>query len=80
MTINEAPLNIKVTIQLQQHLQGEMSDVESRLMHLGFIQGAKVEVKRKSPFFRGPILVEVRGRIVALSQDEAQLVNVELSL
>lgn len=80
MTINEAPLNKKVTIQLHQHQHGEMSDVESRLMHLGFIQGAKVEVKRKSPFIRGPLLVEVRGRIVALSQDEAKLVNVELSL
>ena len=80
MTINEAPLNKKMTIQYHQYPQGEMSDLESRLMHLGFIEGAQVEVKRKSPFIRGPLLVEVRGRIVALSQDEARLVNVELSL
>ncbi len=56
----------------------EFSDIESRLMHLGFIDGANVIVTRKAPLFKEPLLVEVRGRSVALSFDEAELVRVEV--
>jgi Fe2+ transport system protein FeoA len=47
-------------------------------MHLGFIDGATIEVKRKAPLHQGPLLVEVRGRLVALSPSEADLVSVEI--
>lgn len=62
------------------HEEKEISDLESRLMHLGFIQGEMIRVTRKAPFFKGPILVEVRGRMVALSQLEAELVEVEIQI
>ena len=78
MTINDAPLNQKVAISAPHTTERELSDVESRLMHLGFIEGAKVEVKRKTTLLNGPLLVEVRGRVVALSQAEAQLIRVEI--
>jgi Fe2+ transport system protein FeoA len=77
MTINEAPVLQKVSIAAAQ-MKTDLSDVESRLMHLGFIEGAKILVKRKSPLLNGPLLVEVRGRVVALTQTEANLVRVEL--
>lgn len=56
----------------------ELSDVESRLMHLGFSDGQTIIVKKKAPLFQEPILVEVRGRSVALSLSEAMLVEVEV--
>jgi Fe2+ transport system protein FeoA len=55
----------------------EFSDIESRLMHLGFIDGQIVRITRKAFLLGGPLLVEVRGRHVALTFDEAQLVQVE---
>lgn len=57
----------------------EFSDIESRLMHLGFIDGATIQVTKKAPLFKEPLLVEVRGRSVALSFSEAELILVELS-
>lgn len=57
----------------------EFSDIESRLMHLGFMDGETIKVTKKAPLFQEPLLVEVRGRSVALSFDEAQLVTVEVS-
>ncbi len=56
----------------------ELSDLESRLMHLGFLHGEVIRVTRKAPLFKEPLLVEVRGRSVALSFDEASLVTVEV--
>ena len=49
------------------HDDREYSDIESRLMHLGFINGAFIWVTRKAPLFKEPLLIEVRGRSVALS-------------
>lgn len=60
------------------HDEREFSDIESRLMHLGFIDGEIIRVTRKAPLFQEPLLVEVRGRSVALSFDEAKLVSVEV--
>lgn len=47
-------------------------------MHLGFLDGEIIKVIRKAPLFQEPLLVEVRGRSIALSFDEAQLVSVEV--
>lgn len=79
MTINEAPMLIKLKIlSFNDLVTRELSDVESRLMHLGFIDGQTIVVKRKAPLFQEPILVEVRGRSVAISLSEASLVDVEV--
>jgi Fe2+ transport system protein FeoA len=77
MTLKDAPLQQMLTVSSVGHSE-LISDLESRLMHLGFIQGARVAIKKKAPFFQEPLLVEVRGRMVALSADEAALVQVEV--
>jgi Fe2+ transport system protein FeoA len=81
MTINQAPLHRKLSISVLENKKAEtISDLESRLMHLGFIDGAEIEVKLKAPLFQEPLLVEVRGRLVALTKAEAQMVHVEIKL
>lgn len=47
-----------------------------RLMELGFIEGAVVEVRHRAPFFGDPIAVMVRGMLVALRRYEAERVVV----
>lgn len=79
MTINQAPLNTRLVVRsFSIHDEGEFSDIESRLMHLGFMDGEVIRVTRKAPLFREPLLVEVRGRLIALSREEAALVSVEV--
>jgi Fe2+ transport system protein FeoA len=79
MTINQAPLlkRLIITAIATKNVE-DISDIESRLMHLGFVHGATIEVKKKAPLFKEPLLVEVRGRLIALSKAEAELVNVEV--
>jgi Fe2+ transport system protein FeoA len=79
MTINQAPMNTKLVVRsFTIHEERELSDIESRLMHLGFLDGEIIRITRKAPLFQEPLLVEVRGRSVALSFDEAGLVLVEV--
>lgn len=79
MTLYSAPTLkfLTVTSFSEDHSQ-DISDTESRLMHFGFIHGAQVMVKKKSLLFTGPLLVEVRGRLIALTKAEADLVEVSL--
>jgi Fe2+ transport system protein FeoA len=79
MTINQAPMNVKLVVRSFpiQDLR-EFSDIESRLMHLGFMDGETIRITNKAPIFKEPLLVEVRGRSVALSFSEAELVRVEI--
>lgn len=80
MTINQAPMHTKLIVR-SFHIQDEreFSDIESRLMHLGFLDGEAIKVIRKAALFKEPLLVEVRGRSVALSFSEAELVTVEVA-
>ncbi len=81
MTINQAPMNANLVVRsFHTDEERELSDLESRLMHLGFLHGEVIRVTRKAPLFKEPLLVEVRGRSVALSFDEASLVKVEVLL
>lgn len=79
MTIIEAPLlkNLIVRSFHESEIR-DYSEIESRLMLLGFLEGQTVRVTKKAPLFQEPLLVEVRGRMIALSRDEAKLVNVEV--
>lgn len=79
MTIDLAPLNQKLMV-LSFHHEDERnhSDLESRLMHLGFFAGETIRIMKRAPLFQEPFLVEVRGRMVALSREEARLVKVEV--
>ena len=80
MTINQAPLNHLLVVRSFscKDEDRDLSDIESRLMHLGFIAGQVIKVTKKAPLFQEPLLVEVRGRQVALSLAEAGLVEVEV--
>lgn len=78
MTLNQAPLNTVLTVCFSTHESEDISDITSRLMHLGFIHGEKIKVTRKAPLFKEPLLVEVRGRSIALSFSEAELVKVKV--
>ena len=80
MTLNQAPMNITLTVSTTTYHESEdISDIASRLMHLGFIHGEKIKVTRKAPLFKEPLLVEVRGRSIALSFSEAELVKVKVN-
>lgn len=79
LSINEAPLYQRLIVRsfgLEE--ERDLSDIESRLMHLGFIHGEVVIIKKRAPIFKQPFLVEVRGRLVALSFIEADLIKVEV--
>lgn len=80
MKINHAPLNTKLIVRSFKISETrEFSDVESRLMHLGFMDGEEIKITKRAPIFSGPYLVEVRGRSVALTSHEANLVSVEVA-
>lgn len=79
MLINEAPLQKNLIVRsFSSQEKKEISDIESRLMHLGFFWGETIRITHRAPFFQQPYLVEVRGRLVALSQEEASMIEVEV--
>lgn len=47
-----------------------------RLRELGFIEGAKVRILHEAPFGGDPIVVEVRGALLALRRQEASQIEV----
>jgi ferrous iron transport protein A len=52
------------------------AELESRLIELGFIEGARVEVLHEGPFGRDPIAVRVNNATVALRRREAMAILV----
>ncbi len=56
-----------------QDLQGDPV-VVSRLREIGFVRGESVVVRGRAPF-GDPILVEIRGAIIALRKGEAACVR-----
>jgi Fe2+ transport system protein FeoA len=78
MNLSNATLLVKLRVLSfpDQDLR-ELCDLESRLIHLGFHHGGVVRVMKKAPLFNEPLLVEVRGRLVAMSRAEADLIIVE---
>jgi ferrous iron transport protein A len=69
MTLATAPY---FSLNLIRDLQGDPMIV-TRLRELGFIRGAQVRVVGRAPFGE-PILVEIRGAVVALRSGEAECV------
>ncbi len=55
----------------------EPDELERRLLELGFIEGARVQVLHEGPFGRDPIAVRVNGATVALRRSEAMAVLAE---
>lgn len=46
-----------------------------RLRELGFVEGEKIKIHTRAPF-KDPLIVEVRGAVVALRLKEAQCIQV----
>ena len=55
---------------------GPIEDLESRLIELGFVEGATVEVLHEGLFGRDPIAVRVDGITIALRRREAMAIIV----
>lgn len=78
MDISCAPLSTPLRV-LCVEMQGGEDIIGRRLMELGFIQGAIVEIRHQAPFAADPIAVMVRGMVVALRLYEAKRVRVHLA-
>ncbi|MBL6457206.1 ferrous iron transport protein A [Belnapia sp. T6] len=52
-------------------------ELERRLLELGFVEGARVEILHQGLFGRDPIAVRVDGATIALRRREAAAVLVE---
>lgn len=48
-----------------------------RLSELGFNPGEKIKVILEAPFSKDPIALSVRGTVIALRRQEANLIEVE---
>jgi ferrous iron transport protein A len=53
---------------------------ETRLLEMGFLEGSRIEVIHEAPWGKDPIIVRVRGALIALRRQEADAVLVELSI
>ncbi|RYZ66222.1 MAG: hypothetical protein EOP05_19440 [Proteobacteria bacterium] len=69
-TLATSPLNTTARIT---DLKGDKVIV-SRLREIGFVRGEEVQVRGRAPFGE-PILVEIRGAVVALRKTEALCVQ-----
>ena len=53
-----------------------VAEIERRLLELGFVEGADVEVLHEGPIGRDPIAVRVNGTTIALRRREAMAIFV----
>ena len=54
----------------------EAGEIESRLIELGFVEGAEVVILHEGPIGRDPIAVRVNGTTIALRRREAMAIVV----
>lgn len=54
----------------------DAGEIESRLIELGFVEGAEVVVLHEGPIGRDPIAVRVNGATIALRRREAMAIVV----
>jgi ferrous iron transport protein A len=52
------------------------AELESRLIEIGFVEGARVEILHEGAFGRDPIAVRVNGATIALRRREAMAIHV----
>lgn len=51
-------------------------EIESRLIELGFVEGAEVRILHEGPIGRDPIAVRINGATIALRRREAMAILV----
>ena len=50
--------------------------IATRMMELGLLEGSRVEVLHQAPLSHDPIAIRVRGTLIALRLNEADLIEV----
>ncbi|MBM3460623.1 MAG: ferrous iron transport protein A, partial [Armatimonadetes bacterium] len=50
------------------------SELESRIVDMGFVEGAPVELVHEGPVGKDPIAVQIRGSVIALRRQEANAI------
>lgn len=58
--------------------EGEGKELIPRLMEMGLVEGNEVELVHEAPFGSDPVAIRVRGALIALRRNEANLVFVEI--
>ena len=54
-------------------------EIESRLLELGFVEGAEIKILHEGPIGRDPIAVRINGTTIALRRREAMAILVTSS-
>lgn len=76
-SLGEAPRGFRGRIRALRAEDGSSPDeLERRLIEMGFVEGADVELLHQGPFGRDPIAVRVNGATIALRRREARAVLV----
>jgi ferrous iron transport protein A len=57
----------------------QANEIESRLIELGFVEGAEIEILHEGPIGRDPIAVRINGTTIALRRREAMAILVTAS-
>ncbi|EAQ35804.1 FeoA [Nitrobacter sp. Nb-311A] len=58
------------------HLGVSANEIERRLLELGIVEGASVQILHEGPIGRDPIAVRVNGTTIALRRREAMAIMV----
>ena len=65
-----------VIMAVARHVGRQDPEMERRLLEMGFVEGAAVEVLHEGPFGRDPMVVRLDDMRVALRRTEADLVQI----
>ena len=57
---------------------GANDGLARRLMEMGFLEGSRIEVVHQAPFGGDPMVIRVRGALVAIRRQEGNLIDVEI--
>jgi ferrous iron transport protein A len=55
----------------------DQEEMSRRLLEMGLLEGSRVELVHEAPFGGDPVAVRVRGALLALRRNEANLVEVQ---
>lgn len=67
-------------IHVGEHTHGSAAlEIESRLLELGFVEGAEIRVLHEGPIGRDPIAVRINDTTIALRRREAMAIVVTSS-
>ncbi len=68
------------TIHVDEDVHGrQANEIESRLIELGFVEGAEIKILHEGPIGRDPIAVRINGTTIALRRREAMAILVTAS-